>query len=122
MPPPGIVITARAAPAQTNSIERVTMMSATRVTTISVPVRTPASAPPMTIRSMNTIASRRLIVTIQRAATTLTRLISDPIERSIPPEMIAIACPQAANASGSASIATDWTSNGPHGSAVLERQ
>ena len=56
------------------------------------------------------------------AASTLTRLIIEPIERSIPPEMITIACPIAANASGSASIASDWTSNGPHGRVVCERQ
>ena len=82
------------------------MMSATRVTTISGPVRTPASAPPRTSRSEKSERLAEAHVTIHRAATTLTRLISEPIERSIPPEMIAIACPQAANASGSASIAT----------------
>ena len=40
----------------------------------------------------------------------------------MPPEMITIACPHAANASGSASMQTDCTSNGPHGSTVAERQ
>ena len=59
---------------------------------------------------------------IQRAATTLIRLISEPTERSMPPEMITIAWPQATNASGSASMQTDCTSNGPHGSVVAERQ
>ena len=121
-PPPGMVITASAAPAQTKSIASVTMMSATRVTTMVSPVSAPARAPASTSRSENSSASRKLMCSIHRAATTLTRLINEPIERSIPPEMIAIAWPHAANASGSASIATDWTSNGPHGSAVVERQ
>jgi hypothetical protein len=53
---------------------------------------------------------------------TLTRLIIEPIERSIPPEMTTTAWADAANANGSASIASDWTSNGPHGIFVAERQ
>jgi hypothetical protein len=48
--------------------------------------------------------------------------ISDPIERSIPPEMTTTACAHAAKANGSASIASDWTSNGPQGTVVAERQ
>jgi hypothetical protein len=55
-------------------------------------------------------------------ATTLTRLIIEPMDRSIPPLMITIAWPHAANASGSASIASDCTSNGPHGRFVCVRQ
>ena len=60
--------------------------------------------------------------TMYFAATTLARLIIDPTDRSMPPLMITIAWPHAANASGSVSIASDCTSNGPHGRFVCERQ
>ena len=53
------------------------------------------------------------------AERTLTRLIIEPIERSIPPEMITTAWPIAANASGSASIASDCTSNVPHCAGIV---
>ena len=45
------------------------------------------------------------------AEMTLTTLISEPIERSIPPEITTTACAIAANTSGSAEITSPWTSN-----------
>ena len=55
------------------------------------------------------------------AERTLTSAIIDPIERSIPPEMITTACAIAANANGSASIASDWTSNVPHCAGIVRQ-
>ena len=55
------------------------------------------------------------------AETTLTSPISEPIERSIPPEMITTACAIAANAKGSASIASDCTSNVPHSAGIVRQ-
>ncbi len=98
------------------------MMSATRVTTIARPVSAPASAAHATSAKEKSNASSKLMCSMYLPATTLTRLIIEPTERSIPPLMITIAWPQAAKASGRASIASDCTSNGPHGRFVSDRQ
>ena len=98
------------------------MMSATRVTTITKPVPAPAAAAQSTISAENASASRKLMWTMYFAATTLTSDIIEPTDRSMPPLRITIACPHATNASGSASIASDCTSNGPHRRCVCERQ
>jgi hypothetical protein len=55
------------------------------------------------------------------ADSTFTRLISDPTERSIPPEMITTDCAIAANASGNASIASDCTSNDPQFAGIVRQ-
>ncbi len=103
-------------PPSTKSIASVTMMSATRVTTIDQAGEGADAAPPTSDdRDARRAAPRRSSC---GACTSRRRRwrahIIEPTERSIPPEMITIACAQAANASGSASIASDCTSNGPH--------
>ncbi len=101
------------------------MMSATFVTVMIRPVSAPASAAPRMRTNEITIASRKLTASpvvasnMYFAARTLTRLISEPIERSIPPEMITTACAIAANANGSASIASDWTSKVPQSAGIV---
>ena len=44
-PPPGVLRTSSAAPAQTNDIASVTTMSGTRVTTIRPPLIAPSTSP-----------------------------------------------------------------------------
>jgi hypothetical protein len=44
---------------------------------------------------------------MSRAAVTLVRAMTDPTERSIPPEMTATACATAASATGKAAIASE---------------
>ncbi len=90
-PPPGTSSTASAAPAQMKSMASVTMMSAIRVKTMMRPVSAPARPAHTTSRSENRSASRKLMCTMFFAATTLTRLIIEPTERSMPPEMITTA-------------------------------
>src|SRR3954469_14054402 len=85
------------------------------------PVAAPIAKPSSTSTSPKSSAFSKPMCTMYLAAITLIRLIIEPICRSIPPEMITIAWPIAANANGSASIASDWTSNGPHGSGVAPR-
>ena len=89
-------------------------MSGTRESTIREPVNAPAAADPTSKSAAKPSASRRLMCTMYFAATTLTRLISEPTERSMPPEMITTDWAIAANASGRASIASDCTSKEPH--------
>ena len=60
--------------------------------------------------------------TMYFADSTFTRLISEPTERSIPPEMITTDCAIAANASGRASIANDWTSNEPQFAGIVRQK
>ena len=55
------------------------------------------------------------------AERTLIRLIIEPTDRSIPPEMITTACAIATKANGSASIASDWTSNVPHWAGIVRQ-
>ena len=103
------------------------MMSATFVTVMISPVSAPASAAPRISTIEITIASRKLTASpvvasnMYFAERTLTRPISEPIERSIPPEMITTACAIAANANGSASIASDCTSNVPHSAGIVRQ-
>ena len=103
------------------------MMSATFVTVITRPVSAPASAAPaistsaITIASRNETASPVVASNMYFAERTLTRPIIEPIERSIPPEMITTACAIAANANGSASIASDCTSKVPHWAGIVRQ-
>ena len=90
------------------------MMSATRVTTIVRPVIAPTTAAPATTAIEKRIASSKPMCSMYFAETTFASDIIEPTERSIPPLMITIAWAQAAKQSGIASIASDWTSNGPH--------
>ena len=82
-------------------------MSGTRVSTISEPVNAPAAADPSRRSAPKSSAFRKPMSIMYLADTTLTRLISDPTERSIPPEMITTDWAIAAKARGSASIASD---------------
>ena len=95
------------------------MMSAIRVTWMISPVSAPARAANAIRRSEIRIAALERAGLGRRAdpramylaERTLTRLIIEPIERSIPPEMITTPAPSRRTRSGSASIASDWTSN-----------
>ena len=98
------------------------MMSATRVTTIVRPVIAPIMAAPATTAIEKRIASSKLMWSMYFAETTLASDIIEPTDRSIPPLMITIDCAHAAKQSGSASITSDCTSNGPHFTVVCERQ
>ena len=118
-PPPGIWRISSARPAQTNSIASVTTMSGTRESTISVPVNAPAAADPTRRSKPKRSAFRKLMSIMYFADSTLMRLISDPTERSIPPEMITTDCAIAAKASGRASIASDWTSKDPQFAGIV---
>ena len=100
------------------------MMSATFVTTIDqAGQRAGERAGERRAGARSAIASRKLIVQHPAApTTTLTRLISEPIERSIPPEMIDDRLPARGERERQRVDASDWTSNGPHGTVVAERQ
>ena len=102
------------------------MMSATRVTWMIRPVNAPASAAPairtsaITIPRWNETGSAVAASASQYfAERTLTRLIIEPIERSMPPEMITTACAIAAKANGIASITSDCTSNWPQFAGIV---
>ena len=103
------------------------MMSATFVTVMIRPVSAPASAATMMRTIASTIVSRKLTgcpvvaSNMYFAERTLMRLISEPTERSIPPEMTTTACAIAAKANGSASIASDWTSKVPHPAGIVRQ-
>ena len=102
--PPGVESTSSAAPAHTNSIERVTTMSGTRLITTSVPFTRPMRMPMMsTTRTIGTESSGAL--SRSTAEMTFVNAMTDPIDRSIPPEITTIACPAAANATGSEATA-----------------
>src|SRR5918999_513706 len=110
-PPPGISMIQSATPCHTNSIPSVTTMSGMRVSVMICPVKVLASAVSRSSRSENASAWRKLMSSMCFAESTFMTPISEPIERSMPPEMTTTACAMAAKHSGNASIASDAMSN-----------
>jgi hypothetical protein len=84
----------------------VTTMSGTRLTTTSTPLTVPIATPMASTSSTTSTDPSGLASTSNTAAITFVSAITEPIERSIPPEITTIACPTAANATGSAAMAS----------------
>ena len=71
----------------------------------------PIAAPAIRIATASKSASPKLASFIVLAASTFATAMTDPIDRSIPPEITTTACAAAAQANGNAAIATDCASN-----------
>ena len=110
-PPPGFSRISSATPPQMKPVVSVTMTSGTRETTTRSPLIAPIAAPAARIATASKSASPKLASFIVLAASTFATAMTDPIERSIPPEITTTACAAAAQASGNAAIATDCASN-----------
>ena len=110
-PPPGLSSIKSATPPQMKPVVSVTMTSGTREIITSSPLTAPIAAPATRIAAASASASPKLALLIVLAASTFATAMTDPIERSIPPEITTMACAAAAQASGNAAIATDWASN-----------
>ena len=88
--PPGVGSTSSAAPAQTKSIESVTTISGTRLITTRVPFTRPMRTPmTRTSRTIGTESSGAF--KSSTAAMAFVSAITEPIDRSMPPEITTIA-------------------------------
>ncbi len=110
-PPPGFSRISSATPPQMKPVVSVTITSGTRETMTRSPLTAPMAAPAARIARASHSASPKLASFIVRAARTFATAITDPIDRSIPPEITTTACAAAAHANGNAAIATDCASN-----------
>ena len=110
-PPPGFSRISSATPPQMNPVASVTITSGTRENTTSTPLTAPTRAPATGSTTESTSDSPNPASSIVLAASTLATAITEPIERSMPPEITITACAAAAKASGSAAIASDCASN-----------
>ena len=112
-PPPGVLRMRSAAPAHTNDIASVTTMSGTLVTTMRPPLMAPTASPSRRTPTTTATPNASPWPFIKTADVTLARAITDPTERSIPPEMTTIAWATAANAIGRIEIARPWIAGAP---------
>ena len=110
-PPPGFSSISNATPPQIKPVVSVTMTSGTRETMTISPFTAPIAAPAIKTAIARNSASPKLAFLIVLAASTFATAMTDPIDRSMPPEMTTTACAAAAKANGNAAIATDCESN-----------
>ena len=109
-PPPGFSRISSATPPQMKPVLKVTITSGTRDTTTRRPLIAPTRAPAQRIATASPSAWPNPASSIVLAASTFETAITEPMERSMPPEITINACAAAAKASGSAAIASDWAS------------